>query len=62
MELLNRPLIVCSDCGNQFNRSTMHWGDNSWNNKRVTQAEKAYVCQTCWDNRLLVCAGVRNKN
>jgi hypothetical protein len=41
--------VPCSDCGHSFERSTMHWGHNSW--AKITSVEYAYVCQTCWDNR-----------
>lgn len=43
--------VKCSDCGQEHDRSTMHWGHNSWNMKRVTDAEYAWVCEGCWNVR-----------
>lgn len=41
----------CIDCGHKFNTSLMHWGHNSYSNKKFSLNEYGYVCQICWDNR-----------
>ena len=43
--------IMCSDCGSPDVKETMHWGHNSWNKKKFTDAEYAYVCDKCWQGR-----------